>query len=143
MYGIGIWGSIIKESERKMLYMLQKKLLRTINKVGSRLHCLPIHRKYAILTLSDQISLEQLKLIHRYVFGTLPLPLKHLLGSDHSSYDKRASYPPVPKHSTNLMGRSFLCKAIMLWQNCDIDIKRTKSRKAFTKKVKLKFIRKY
>ena len=82
MYGIGIWGSIINESSRKMLYTLQKRLLRARAKVGFRAHTLPIHRKYGILTVFDQIEFEQLKLMHRYVNNRLPTLLETCLETD-------------------------------------------------------------
>ena len=49
----------------------------------------------------------------------------------------------VPKHTTTLVNKSFLCKAVMDWQSVDTKLKNCDWLKTFSKNIKNNIMSKY
>ena len=70
-YGLPVWFPLLKRESQKTLFLLQKQIVRCINGVNFRAHCMPLFRKQVILTLEDQLKLNNCKLMFRVLNCTI------------------------------------------------------------------------
>ena len=69
VYGLCIWYPLLSKCRQDALYVLQKCITHSICKVLYRQHCMPLFKNQKILSLQDQILLDNCKLITRLDLG--------------------------------------------------------------------------
>ena len=62
-YGINIWFSLLKEPDQTKLKSLQKKIIRAVSCSRFDSHCMPIFKRFNILSINDMVYLENVKLM--------------------------------------------------------------------------------
>ena len=77
-YCLLVWWPLLCEKQRNCLYVMQKRLVRSLGKVTFRTHCMPIFRRFRILTISDQYYLENCKLMFKLVHNDCPKPISNM-----------------------------------------------------------------
>ena len=75
-YGISIWGCMIKKEQLNKINTLQKKAISLIN---LQLNAITIMKEEKILSISEIIKLELIKIGQRLTLGTLPVNLSKTL----------------------------------------------------------------
>ena len=62
-YDLYIWYPLLSKFAQNTLYLIQKRILRSICKISMQTHCMPFFCEEKILILGDQLLLEYAKLI--------------------------------------------------------------------------------
>ncbi len=78
MYGLSIWGPLVAKSSLNRVKVLQKKAIRTIDHAKYNASTTNLCKKMKILLIDELVELELAKISHRYVYNTLPVPVKNL-----------------------------------------------------------------
>ena len=118
-YGISIWGHMLRKGQLAKLEKLQREAVRlVINKAHVNALTMKSER---ILPVSDIITLECSKLMHRALKGDLPIELNEAINTDSAnrSLNKSHTYstrnkhvPKLPKCTTKTYRDSFLYHCI-------------------------------
>ena len=85
---------------------------------------MPLFKKQNLLTVGDQLFLENCKLMYQVVMDLCAKPLKCFF-IKLNSYQTRSSCLHVIKHSLSKVNKSFLCKAIMDWDTLTAEEKKS------------------
>ena len=85
IYGLNIWGTLLNKSHLDKLFNLQKRVIRHVARKLPFCHTAPIFKELRILTLQDQILLENVKLMHRVINNVTPIRIIKLFEKKHSS----------------------------------------------------------
>lgn len=116
-YGISVWGGLISSSQMQSLFILQKKFLRLINKVGPLHKTSPLFVRNHILKLEDVLNLELILIMFNYHVKTLPKLVALLFTKRSHDYNTRNKELLVgSQHKTKLYNKTFMNKAPILWQ---------------------------
>ena len=124
------------------LYKLQKRIVRHIDCTLPNKHCMPIFKKMSFLTIYDQVELENVKLVYRIVNENVPRFLLSVY-SKNSCRSSRNNNFVIDANYTKRMNKSFLVKAISLWNKLKISVKNSTSCKTFIRKTKDLYLSKY
>ena len=144
VYGLPIWYPLLSKKSQNSLTIAQKKIVRAICGVARTQHCMPLFRKLVILMISDQLTLENCKLIQHIELDICPTPIANLFHyGTHSQYNTRSGSLRIVQHSSVKLNNSFLCKAIADWSKLDGPTKSLKCIKPFVNVCKKKFIKRY
>ena len=144
MYGSVVWLPLIKRSCINTLYLLQKRLIRSLSSAPFRAHCNPLFKASNILKIEDQLLLDNLKLIFRSLNELIAKPImRFFIGNGTKGCRTRNTNVRIVKHSATIINKSFLCKAVRDWNNLDLDTKKITNAAVFAKKVKKDIISKY
>ena len=142
-YGLLIWYPLLSINAQKSLFTLQKRLVRCLCSAPFRQHCMPLFKSLSILTLPDQMLVENAKLYHKIVHNECPTPIQNLYRNVKSNYETRYRGPIAVSFKSVLVNKSFLCKPIIDWQNLTCDQKNVTNTKLFCKKLKKSIITSY
>lgn len=113
IYGLSVWGPMLKRDTLDKLIKLQKSFIRIINNAALLANSSPLFLKSKILKLEDLISLELLKITYLYRVGKLPKSLMNLFPSHSHGYETRNyNVPKVLSHKSKVFNSSFLCKTV-------------------------------
>ena len=105
---------------------------------------MPLFRENQILTIEDQVMLENCKFMYCLNEKTkCPVPLINLFKVCKNMYNTRFSSLNIRAHKGVKFNSSYLCKSVLDWQKLGIDLKLSKSKYALTKKLKCNLISKY
>ena len=77
-YGINKWFPLLRSYDKDQLLKLQKCIVRIVNKKSFCEHCMPLFKCSNILTISDMVKIENLKLMYRVTNGSVPKPVGNL-----------------------------------------------------------------
>ena len=136
-YALSAWGGLISKKNFESLYKLQKRLIRIIFSSEYRAHTMPLFKRLNVLNLEDDITLHLLKMYHKIVYKTAPLPLRQL-------YERNnLGNIIVVKHKLKILNTSFLVAPISLWNKLPTEIKQNENLKSFAKLLKERMIKKY
>ena len=114
-----IWGNTYL-SNLSRLTVLQKKAVRLIAHAGNREHSSPLFKQFQVLKLPDLIEYTQLNMLHSFLFGYLPAPLKErfwIAENNHSRLVRRRKHFVVPFVSTNYRKFSLFVSAPNIWNS--------------------------
>ena len=131
LYGMTIWYPLLSTKAQNSIHMLQKRLIRTLGNANVRQHCMPLFKKFNILTIPDMSQCENLSLIYRIYHRIAPVPLLNLFMTSSSQVTRHGNIV-IPKHKLAKVNRSFLCKPIMQWQTLSTNTKLLQSKKSFS-----------
>ena len=142
MYCATTWFPLLKATSQNSLYMLQKRLIRTLSNASFRQHCMHLYKRNNILILNDQVYVDNVKLAHRVKNKSCPIAIQYLFHS-HNLYNTRNRNTAIPIHKSSKLNKSFLCRPLIEWSKLQADVKNQKNLKSFRKKVKKLLIDKY
>ena len=77
-YCMPIWFPLLSMVHQKYLISLQKRIVRLVGKVPLRAHCMPYFRKNRILRVTDQLTLDNGKLMFQIHNNLSPSPIINL-----------------------------------------------------------------
>ena len=88
MYGLVIWFPLLKERQHQTLCKLQKHSICILCQANFSDHCMPLFKKEEILVLSDQLKVENCKLMYKVSHEIIPPPIANLYNNrehDHNT----------------------------------------------------------
>lgn len=113
LYGISIWGPMLKKDMFEKLVKIQKCFIRIINDQNIMANSSPLFLRSKVLKLEDLLTLELLKIMYLYRCNKLPLALMKSFSERQHTYGTRnCNTPKVISHKSNIFNSSFLCKVI-------------------------------
>ena len=127
---------MISKTSQNSVYVLQKQIVRSLCKVPLRQHCMPLFKKEKILTVIDQLKLDNCKLMFRIENGIYPVLVKNLYPSTTHEYHTRGGRVNVQLHKGSKMNKSFLCKAVLDSQHLSHDVRTLSNIKTFMNSIK-------
>ena len=142
-YGLTIWWPMLSNALQDKLIKIQKRIVRGINKSHFRDHCMPLFKKCHILTIADQVKIENCKIMYKLDRGLLPVPMQNLYKVSPCNYNTRCTPVLVPLFTSTKANRSFLCKPITEWGNLPNEVKNKASLKLFVKTLKTRYLKLY
>ena len=142
-YGINIWFPLLKESERTLLYALQKRIVRIVNGSLPFAHCMTLFRKMKMLTLYDIVRIENAKLLYRVENSLILSSVSNLFLKVTHGYNTRRHSYEIPKHGSSKINCSFLVCSTVNWNTIPVNIRMKPSKKSFGKALRTLLISKY
>jgi hypothetical protein len=117
-YGILAWG---KSTNTSTLTKLQKRALRTITTSKYNAHTDPIHKRFNILKITDQYSLNALKFYYKYIHKEIPeyftnFTLTNQQNSSHM-HTRNSSQLAIPTHHSQLFKTSLRYSLVHIINN--------------------------
>ena len=143
MYCASVWFPLLKSAQQERLYLLQKCLVRALSKAGYLQHCMPLFKKHCILMVKDQVAIELVKLAQRVINKQCSLAIQNLFSNYQNSYNTRNCNIAVPKHSSSIVNKTFLCKSVNEWMKLDSETKKVTNVKTFAKRHKRIILERY
>ena len=104
---------------------------------------MPLFKKHKIVTLMDQLFIENCKLMFRIKNRLCPVSLCNLFRGNNRNYCTRNKNFIVFKHKLSIVNKSFLCKAVSDWTGLASEIKESSNKKSFVHKLKQSILLKY
>ena len=89
MYGMMTWFPMLSKFQQNRLYLMQKRLIRSLCSANYRQHCMPLFKKTAMLTVYDSLFLENCKLMYKIESDIAPIPIRNLYIQHVHSYSTR------------------------------------------------------
>ena len=132
-YGILLWGNTYKKFLHK-LEIAQKKPIRTINRAMYNEPSSPLFKKCNIIKLQDIYKLQCCKLMYEFLKNNLPTPIMNIftVNSDiHGHNTRQLNDVHLPKVKTDIVKRSYLCKAPVYWSQLSNNVKSSKTNNIF------------
>ena len=117
VYAVSVWLPLLSKRNRNMLYVLQKKVVRSMCRVNLRSHCMPLFKKQSILTVDDYLAIENVKLMYKVKNNICPMPVRNLYNYSGHDYRTRSKDMIMDNHKLTLVNKSFLCKPLIEWQS--------------------------
>ena len=142
-YGLTLWGNSCKKSYLDSIYMLQKRLVRIICGKSYKDHSMPLFKQTEILTIYDQLQLDNVKLTHRIVHRLAPSPVINIFVSKYHKVNDRTKLITVPKYSKHIVRKSFLVTAPKAWSSISVEKRTLTTTKSVSKLLKKHIIAKY
>ena len=142
-YCIHVWFPMLKKRSQDLLFKLQKRLIRNMNRTHFRHHCMPLFKKCNILTIQDQVVLDNVKLIHRISSGHTPLPIVNLFHCTDKVHDTRNFSIKSKTHRLAMLNKSFLNAAVRDWSKQPMEIKTLDNSKILGKKLRTIMLKNY
>jgi len=127
-YGLCFWGACTNQLFMSV-FILQKRAIRYICKVGIRDSCRELFITYKILTLPSLFILETVCLIYKK-YRSLNI------GDRHQYSSRRVNDVILPVPSNSLVKRSFIFDGRRMFNHLPADIKEVRSNRVFRKRVK-------
>ena len=85
----------------------ESKIIEDILGANYTQHCMPIFKSQSIITVYDQVTLENIKLIHRIVNGNIAVSIANLFEKNEVCYEIRSSGPQMKAHYSTKYNNSF------------------------------------
>ena len=144
-YCISSWYPLITNNQQNTLKVLQKKVVRSICNAHYRDHCMPLFRRERIVTIEDQIKIENVSLVYRLLNRTCPKGIMEYFIFGENLHNTRGIGIKPKKHKLGLVGKSFLCKSVNDWRDMSSELKDKKPErlKSFKKCLKNYLIKQY
>ncbi len=134
IYGITLWGSA-SDAQKKHLFVMQKKLIRSMSKADYLAHTHELFVQLGILKLEDIYYMETAKFMYKYVCMDLPVSLSNIFQNTcmvHSHATRQASHIRGYHPRTNLSSKSVLCQGPAIWNALHVDIQNKSSLRSFS-----------
>ena len=137
-YGLLLWGSSNKRHISK-LEIKQNKTIRIINNSKYNAPAIPIYKGLNILPIAKLFKLQLGKFMYLYSRRELPRPLQNIfcLNSDiHSHNTRNKNAPHITERHSKTICKSFIHAAPQTWYNIPEKIKKLRTTKSFSSKLK-------
>ena len=145
LYGIRLWGNAYQKYICR-LEIAQKKAIRAIAGANYNATSSPLFKKLNILKFKDLYDLQIKQFVYEFVNMTLPNPLLATYtyhGDRHEHNTRHSTDPRSPSVNSNVMRRSFLYMGPILWMKLDDQVKSSKSKSIFKRKITQNYLRNY
>ena len=143
-YCVNAWFPLLTKAQQQSLYQLQKRIIRIVFHANYQTHVMPLFRKLNTLTINDMVSVENVKLMYRISNDMVSKPICNLFQTClKGKHNTRNANILVPRHNLSSINKSFLCKAVIEWNNLTTEIKMSNHLVSFKKIVKKSLISKY
>ena len=139
-YACEIWGNTF-DSHINKLILLQKRIIRVIDKADYRDHTNPLFVKYNCLKFKDIVNLKTLVVVFKAKHNLLPFNVQKLFTENHCihTYNTRSSSKGnfITKYCrTKLRSMNVSFRGIKLWNELDESFHNISSIASFKKKTK-------
>ena len=128
---INAWGNA---SCIKKLFVLQKRAVRIINKIGYRGHTDPIFKREKILKVADLNKVYVSLFMFDQQNEGLPSSFKQFINkrnvTDVSMTTRQSTLLPIDRHRTTFSSMQPIHYFVKLWNNIDEVVRKLKSRNA-------------
>ena len=144
-YGIIHWGKA-QQSKLNKLVILQKKIIRALNKCEYNAHTNNLFHNMNILKLNEIYDLQVATFMYKYINLLLPHPLKDLfvLNKQLHTYNTRnRNNPIVPMHRTESGKKCIAHMGPVIWIKVPDNIKKAKTLKSFRSLLKKNLLKRY
>ena len=122
-----VWGNTYT-SNLSSLYLLQKRALRIVTKVGYYEHTKPLFYDYKLLNIYDNIELNTLLFMYNAFTEKLPINIQQYFNRSNASLYNRSKYNfQVQYRRTTLKSMCVSHKGVNLWNNLSNDLKMSSS----------------
>ena len=124
-YEILLWGNTYKKHLHK-LEISQKQTIRTINRAMYNEPSSPLFNKCNLLKLQDIYKLQCCKLMYECLKNNLPTPIMNIftVNSDiHGHNTGQLNDVHLQNVKTDIVKRSYLCKAHVYWSQLSHNVK--------------------
>ena len=135
-YCLLLWFPLLKKKQQEALYVLQKRVIRALADAGPHQHCMPFFKRFEILTVYDQLWLENCKLIYRTTHIDCPVSISNLFESSNRQHNTRSGSLNIAVHSSVKFNNSFLYKPIVSWSKLSTALKTVNNKRNFVKELK-------
>ena len=145
IYGIRLWGNAYQMHIKK-LEVVQKKAIRAITGAKYNDASSPLFRPLKIMKFKDLRDMYIQHFVYEFVNDSLPKSLSHIFeyNRDIHRHNTRHSNDPRPlKANSDIMRRSLLCRGPILWIDLNIDIRNSRTKHIFKKRVMQNYLRTY
>ena len=145
LYGIRLWGNTYQKHVKK-LESVQKRAVRAIMGAKYNDPSTPLFKILNILKLKDLYELQTIHFVYDFVNLFLPRPLLNVHtyhGNIHRHNTRHSTDPKPPKVNSEIMRKSFMYTGPTLWLSLDNNIKSSRSKSIFKKRVKQRYLNVY
>ena len=142
-YCVLLWYPMLTMTAKNAIYVLQKRLIRTLTNAHFRDHCMPLFKSMKTLTVNDLVYKENVLFVQRIVNAEAPLPVINLFDHATSTTLTRNRNIIIPKHKLALVNRSFLCKSVSDWLSVLVSTKLNITRNGLSRKLVTDLCNKY
>ena len=145
IYGIRLWGNAYQKHIQK-LEVVQKKAIRAITGAKYNDASSPLFRHLKIMKFKDLHDMYIQHFVYEFVNDSLPKSLSHIFeyNRDIHRHNTRHSNDPRPlKAISDIMRRSLLCRGPILWIDLNIDIRNSRTKHIFKKRVMQNYLQTY
>ena len=143
IYGLVIWFPLLSRRQQDMIFLLQKRIIRSITNSNFRDHCMPLFKKSSIMMLKDVIHFENCKLVYKLNNELSTALIRNLYTMQKHIHNTRGLSVTGVKYKNSIVGRSFLVKLFTDWQNIPQTIKDSSNIQSFGKKLKNQILDSY
>ena len=143
VYCLLLWFPLLSNAHKNFLVTLQKKIVRLVCKVPIRSHCMPLFKREEILTIKDQLLVDNVKLMWRVTNELCPTPVLNIFKGDALSILTRCGGVRIQRHKSAKSNKSFLCKPVIECQRLSREQKSITNLKLFVKKTKKSLLQNY
>ena len=144
-FGLLLWGHAYKKHFNR-LEVAQRKAIRAITGAKYNESASQLFKTIGVLKLSDMLQVSMLQYMYRFVNDDLPAPLLETFvyhRDVHTHATRHQNDPKPPKANSDLLARSFICKAPIIWMNLDQSIRNANSKSTFKRIIKKSMISHY
>ena len=144
-FGLLLWGHAYKKHFNR-LEVSQRKAIRAITGAKYNESASQLSKTIGVLKLSDMLQVSMLQYMYRFVNDDLPAPLLETFvyhRDVHTHATRHQNDPNPPKANSNLLARSFICKAPIIWMNQNQSIRNANSKSTFKRIIKKSMISHY
>ena len=144
-YGIRLWGNTYQKHVKK-LESVQKRAVRAIMGAKYNDPSTPLFKILNILKLKDLYELQTMHFVYDFVNLFLPRPLLNVYtyhGNIHRHNTRHSTDPKPPKVNSEIMRKSCMYTGPTLWLSLDNNIKSSRSKSIFKKRVKQRYLNVY
>ena len=137
-YGILTWGNTFKYILKPLL-ISQKKALRCIFKKPYNHPTMELYTNNKILSIENLYNLHLCKLMYKYYNNLLPVALNNIFVNNNNIHGYNTRFHNEPHrflYKKDIVCRSFLVKAPLIWNSLPIEIKTSPNIKLFNKRTK-------
>ena len=135
VYCLPIWFPLLDKKSQNSIYLLQKRLIRTLCNAHFREHCMPLFKKQGILTVTDLLIKENAMFMYRIITRTALVPVTNIFNFSAVTQNTRNTNIIIPRHHLSIVNRSFICKSVMDWQAIPANIRSACSKKALSRNI--------
>ena len=145
-YGSLIWYPLPRKSQQSMIYLLQKRIIRSLSNASYNEHCMPLFKKLNILTLNDAAFHANCKFIFKLTHDAVPDPIKNMFTILVHPHATRGPNVTSVNYKSRKVGQSFLSAPFRDWQSLNNNnhvLANVEHVSIFAKKLKENIISKY
>ena len=145
LYGIRLWGNTYQKHVKK-LESVQKRAVRAIMGAKYNDPSTPLFKTLNILNLKDLYELQTMHFVYDFVNLFLPMSLLNVYtyhGNIHRRNTRHSTDPKPPQVNSEIMWKSFMYTSPTLWLSLDNNIKSSRSKSIFKKRVKQRYLNVY